>query len=117
MYAGRFIEKGSSAELFARPGHPYTVGLLKSTPRLDEVVPRLYAIDGSPPDLRLPVTGCSFYPRCELGKDSCLDGEPPLGTTEGGRRVACLFPYQAEDVIEAEIEEELEQAAKAVGDA
>ena len=116
MYAGKFVEKGSAMDLFARPGHPYTVGLLKSTPRLDEVVPRLYAIDGSPPDLRLPVTGCSFYPRCEIGRDICLDGEPALIATRGLDEVACHFPYEAGRVIAAEMEAELEESAKAVAD-
>ena len=92
MYAGRFIERGSARELFGHPAHPYTAGLLKSTPRLDVTVPRLYAINGSPPDLRNPVTGCSFYARCESGRDECLRDEPVLVGQGTGRGVACRFP-------------------------
>jgi peptide/nickel transport system ATP-binding protein len=92
MYAGRIFETGNVRDLFTKPGHPYTVGLMKSTPRLDEVVPRLYAIKGAPPDLRQPVLSCSFYPRCDLRTQVCLDGEPPL-ITAGDREVACRNPY------------------------
>ncbi len=116
MYAGRFVEKGYSREIFANPGHPYTVGLLKSTPRLDEVVPRLYSIPGSPPDLRLPVTGCTFLPRCELGTSgACGAGEPLLTGQKGTREVACYRAFEAEEVIAAELEAErmaMEQAGE-----
>ncbi|MCB1246819.1 MAG: ABC transporter ATP-binding protein [Acidimicrobiia bacterium] len=108
MYAGKFVEKGNAAEIFGEPGHPYTVGLLKSTPRLDELVPRLYSIAGSPPDLRLPVVGCPFRPRCELAMDSCAETEPLLTGKAGTREVACLRSYEAEAVIEAELEAEWE---------
>ena len=104
MYAGRFVEKADTGDIFAEPGHPYTVGLLKSTPRLDEIVPTLYAIDGSPPDLRLPVEWCSFEPRCELAEQACRRGEPLLAEISGGRDVACIFPYEAKRVIEQELE-------------
>ena len=92
MYAGKFIEQGSARELFGQPGHPYTAGLLKSTPRLDVIVPRLYAIEGSPPDLRTPVSGCTFHSRCEFARDECLADEPLLGTQSSERGVACRFP-------------------------
>ncbi len=92
MYAGRFIEQGSARELFANPSHPYTVGLLKSTPRLDVIVPRLYAIAGSPPDLRNPVHGCSFRQRCEYATDECQQEEPLLPPAGGMRGVACRYP-------------------------
>jgi peptide/nickel transport system ATP-binding protein len=95
MYAGRFIEQGSARELFSRPEHPYTAGLLKSTPRLDVIVPRLYAIDGSPPDLRIPVHGCTFHARCEYARDECLTEEPVLHKPGTARDVACRFPLDA----------------------
>ena len=92
MYAGRFIEQGSSRELFGLPGHPYTAGLLKSTPRLDVIVPRLYAIEGAPPDMRIPVRGCTFHDRCEFARDECATEEPLLDAQSSGRSVACMFP-------------------------
>lgn len=113
MYAGRFVEKGTAEEIFGKPGHPYTVGLLKSTPRLDEVVPRLYSIPGSPPDLRIPVVGCTFLPRCEIGEDSCGTVEPLLTGKKGTREVACYRSFEAESVIEAELEAEWEALAHA----
>ncbi|MEZ5174963.1 MAG: ABC transporter ATP-binding protein [Acidimicrobiia bacterium] len=113
MYAGRFVEKGNALELFGKPGHPYTVGLLKSTPRLDEIVPRLYAITGTTPDLRLPVVGCSFAPRCEISGDECKVTEPILSTERGKRAVACYKPFVAERVIEQELEAEWEALEEA----
>jgi oligopeptide/dipeptide ABC transporter ATP-binding protein len=78
MYAGRIIERANAAELYANPRHPYTLGLLRSVPRLDEPRrARLAPIEGQPPDLtRLP-PGCSFAPRCAYRVERC--GEvPPL---------------------------------------
>jgi oligopeptide/dipeptide ABC transporter ATP-binding protein len=103
MYAGKFIEQGSARELFGQPGHPYTAGLLKSTPRLDVIVPRLYAIEGSPPDLRAPVSGCTFHSRCEFGRDECLADEPLLGTHGSERGVACRFPLGSSSGVVSEV--------------
>jgi peptide/nickel transport system ATP-binding protein len=89
MYAGHIIESGAAEEVFERPGHPYTRGLLASTPRLDQVGSRLTGIDGSPPDLVNPPTGCPFHPRCSLVIDRCPDEMPPLEEHEAGREVAC----------------------------
>jgi oligopeptide/dipeptide ABC transporter ATP-binding protein len=76
MYAGRIIERGSAAEIYADPRHPYTLGLLRSVPRLDEPIrAKLDPIEGQPPDLtRLP-PGCAFAPRCAYRVDRC--GEVP----------------------------------------
>src|SRR5207237_6346279 len=87
MYAGRIIERGTARELYANPRHPYTLGLLKSVPRLD--VPRrqrLDPIDGQPPDLtRLPA-GCAFAPRCHFSVERCRLEVPPLrGVGETGQ--------------------------------
>jgi oligopeptide/dipeptide ABC transporter ATP-binding protein len=78
MYAGRIIEQASAAELYANPRHPYTLGLLRSVPRLDEPRrARLEPIDGQPPDLsRLP-PGCAFAPRCTFRAERCAQ-VPPL---------------------------------------
>ena len=79
MYAGRIIERGSAREIYANPRHPYTVGLLRSVPRLD--LPRrakLDPIEGQPPDLvRLP-QGCAFRARCRWAIDKCATDTPPL---------------------------------------
>ncbi len=89
MYAGRIVETGDAGEVFRTPGHPYTWGLLRSTPRLDLVQPRLVGIDGSPPDLASPPPGCPFHPRCVLATDRCVEEVPPLTDHGGGRKVAC----------------------------
>ena len=77
MYAGRIIEQGTARELYARPRHPYTLGLLRSVPRLDEARrARLDPIEGQPPDLsRLP-PGCAFAPRCAYRVERCLAERP-----------------------------------------
>ncbi len=68
MYSGKIVELAPAADLYRDPGHPYTAGLLRSTPRLDIVIPRLVSIDGSPPDLVNPPNGCAFAARCALGR-------------------------------------------------
>jgi peptide/nickel transport system ATP-binding protein len=93
MYAGHIVETAEAAEAFRRPGHPYTRGLLRSTPRLDQVEERLVGIDGVPPDLVNPPTGCPFHPRCPLATDECLDQMPPLAAHEPGREVACWHAF------------------------
>ena len=72
MYAGKVIEEGPTAELFANPRHPYTIGLLNSVPRLDEGRhTELRTIEGAPPDLSNPPTGCPFMPRCFFARNVC----------------------------------------------
>jgi oligopeptide/dipeptide ABC transporter ATP-binding protein len=84
MYAGRIIERATARELYAEPHHPYTLGLLRSVPRLDEPQrARLAPIDGQPPDLtRLP-PGCPFAPRCAFRVERC-DREVPALVSVGG---------------------------------
>jgi oligopeptide/dipeptide ABC transporter ATP-binding protein len=79
MYAGKIIERGTARELYANPRHPYTLGLLRSVPRLDEPRrARLDPIEGQPPDLtRLP-SGCAFRPRCAFRVERCAAEVPPL---------------------------------------
>ena len=90
MYAGKNIEQGSANASYARPRHPYTLGLLRSVPRLDQ--PRKHSlepIEGQPPDLaRLP-QGCSFRPRCRFAIDHCAREAPPLVLVEEGHTSAC----------------------------
>jgi oligopeptide/dipeptide ABC transporter ATP-binding protein len=89
MYAGRIIERASAAELYSNPRHPYTLGLLRSVPRLDEPRrSRLAPIEGQPPDLtRLP-RGCSFAPRCAYRVERCSE-VPPLEALSPGHLSAC----------------------------
>jgi len=79
MYAGRIVETATARDLYADPRHPYTLGLLRSVPRLDEARKRrLEAIEGLPPDLAHLPAGCAFYPRCRFRIDKCLTEKPPL---------------------------------------
>lgn len=89
MYAGRVVESGVLGELTNSPRHPYTFALLRSVPDPDRRVDRLLSIAGQPPDLRLPLTGCSFAPRCPFAADGCRHGEPDL-VDIGGRATACV---------------------------
>ena len=90
MYAGKIIERGSAREIYSNPRHPYTVGLLKSVPRLDQPRrARLEPIEGQPPDLiNLPL-GCAFRPRCRWAVDRCAAEVPPLMQTGEGHWSAC----------------------------
>ena len=95
MYAGKIIETGPVQEVFRQPGHPYTAGLLQSTPRLDVVKSRLTIIEGNPVDLLRPPTGCPYHPRCPLQLDQCLEEMPPTEQPFSGREVACWRGFDA----------------------
>lgn len=90
MYAGRFVEEASVDEIFARPKHPYTLGLLESIPRLDAAQDRLTPIRGQPPDLTHMPVGCAFQPRCPNALDRCRLEVPALSVSESGQRFACF---------------------------
>jgi oligopeptide/dipeptide ABC transporter ATP-binding protein len=92
MYAGRIIERSTARELYAHPRHPYTLGLLRSVPRLDEPRrARLAPIDGQPPDLtRLP-PGCAFAPRCAFRVERCAHDVPPLEPVGGISHVSACW--------------------------
>ncbi|MGH7389762.1 MAG: ABC transporter ATP-binding protein [Candidatus Rokuibacteriota bacterium] len=77
MYAGRLVEGGSVHTIFDAPAHPYTQALLESIPRMGDPDKRLTAIDGQPPDLAAPPSGCSFHPRCPKVMDRCRVEAPP----------------------------------------
>ena len=90
MYAGRIIETGTAKDIFANPKHPYTLGLLKSVPRLDEArKEKLEPIEGVPPDLVNLPKGCSFYPRCRYHVEKCLEESPPLMLVAENHFAAC----------------------------
>lgn len=98
MYAGRIVEEADTQTLFARPKHPYTLGLLRSVPRIDdEISTELCTIEGQPPDLTNLPSGCSFHPRCEWCVEACRRDEPPLVRNNDGGRHACFVQLQ-EDV-------------------
>jgi len=89
MYAGRVVETGAVENVFGAPRHPYTAGLLRSTPRLDDVEPELLA--GTVPEPGDRPAGCSFAPRCPHAAEECRGEDPPLAPVEGGdRRAACV---------------------------
>jgi oligopeptide/dipeptide ABC transporter ATP-binding protein len=80
MYAGRHVESGSVRDIFNNPAHPYTQALLRSVPRMDEEVERLYSIEGQPPALWDLPQGCRFAPRCNFATDRCRRQYPPTFT-------------------------------------
>ncbi len=90
MYAGKAIEQGTSEEIYHYPRHPYTLGLLRSVPRLDRPKKaKLCPIEGQPPDLLDLPRGCSFMPRCNFAIDKCFYEAPPLIRTDGNHLSAC----------------------------
>ncbi|MET4926731.1 ABC transporter ATP-binding protein [Streptomyces sp. PSRA5] len=98
MYAGRIVETAPVHELYKRPAHPYTRGLLDSIPRLDQKGQELYAIKGLPPNLTRIPSGCAFNPRCPSAQDICRTDIPallPVTERDGGelpgRGSACHF--------------------------
>jgi oligopeptide transport system ATP-binding protein len=93
MYAGHIIEAASCKDVYSDPRHPYTLGLLASIPRLDDIKEKLTPIEGLPPDLIEPGLGCPFVPRCrfykELELQQCLEEMPPLEPVAPGHKIAC----------------------------
>jgi oligopeptide/dipeptide ABC transporter ATP-binding protein len=89
MYASHLVELGTKNELFARPLHPYTVGLLNSIPRLDTKTKYLTPITGSVCNMLEPPRGCKFHPRCAHAMDICTEAVPPLKEVAPGHFVAC----------------------------
>jgi oligopeptide transport system ATP-binding protein len=90
MYAGRVVEAGPVRDIFYRPQHPYTAGLLRSMPRLDEQgAGRLQTIAGQPPNLQRLPPGCAFHDRCAHRFEPCLSQRPPLRPIAEGRSKAC----------------------------
>lgn len=90
MYAGRIVESGVSADIYHRPRHPYTRGLLKSVPRLDQPRgERLIPIVGHPPDMTQLGAGCAFLPRCPYAVDRCQHERPDLELVDDGHSSAC----------------------------
>jgi oligopeptide/dipeptide ABC transporter ATP-binding protein len=96
MYAGRIIERGTARELYANPRHPYTLGLLRSVPRLDEPRrARLDPIEGQPPDLTQLPAGCAFTPRCGFAADRCRVEAPALREVRAGGHVSACWEAES----------------------
>ena len=95
MYAGKIVEQGLVDDIFYKPSHPYTVGLLRSMPRVDaESYERLIPIEGSPVDMLNPPEGCPFAPRCEHAMKICLKKMPPYVEVGDRHRSACWLRVQ-----------------------
>ncbi|MFM8680332.1 MAG: ABC transporter ATP-binding protein [Alphaproteobacteria bacterium] len=90
MYAGRVVETSPAAEVFKRPLHPYTEGLLASIPRLEGPIERLDAIPGQVPAPDAMPAGCRFAPRCRYAGPDCTAAPPPLAPRGPGRAAACI---------------------------
>ena len=98
MYAGTFVETGRADPIFARPRHPYTLGLLQSVPRLD--VGRLQSLQpiaGQPRNMLSPPSSCPFAPRCHYRTERCLAELPVLGVMENEHDAACFNPPAADE--------------------
>ncbi|MCC7107517.1 MAG: ABC transporter ATP-binding protein [Chloroflexi bacterium] len=89
MYAGYIVESGTADDVFHTPRHPYTLGLLRSIPRVDEVREKLIPIEGLPPDLIDTPPGCPFQPRCPYAIDRCQQENPSLEPVSLGHTIAC----------------------------
>jgi oligopeptide transport system ATP-binding protein len=100
MYGGRIVEEARVNDLYAKPHHPYTLGLLESIPRLDQAHnSKLIPIEGLPPDLVDIQPGCTFAPRCKYRIEQCDHETPPVEYVTSTHRVAC---WRWEDVIMSE---------------
>lgn len=94
MYGGLIMEEGTSEEIFYSPKHPYTMGLLKSIPKLtSDHKERLIPIPGTPPDLLKPPTGCPFASRCPYAMKVCVEKQPEYTVSETGHRAACWLQH------------------------
>ncbi|MFV2030027.1 oligopeptide ABC transporter ATP-binding protein OppD [Neisseria sp. S1] len=98
MYAGRTMEYGGIEQIFYRPTHPYTIGLLGAVPRLDGEEAKLPTIAGNPPNLAALPPGCPFQARCNYVTDMCRHSEPPLTQQADGSCRACFWQMEGADV-------------------
>ena len=101
MYSGFIVEEGNVNDLYAHPRHPYTLGLLRSIPRLDlGRQKRLIPIDGLPPDLLEPPTHCPFAPRCAFVQEKCWQENPALVEVTPGHKAACWVDISGVPVLQ-----------------
>jgi peptide/nickel transport system ATP-binding protein len=100
MYAGRVVEVGTTADIFYRPRHPYTLGLIRAVPTVMGVFEELASIPGSPPDLINLPSGCKFHPRCPFATDLCRQEEPELEAVGDEHFAACWHWTEVQQEIE-----------------
>jgi len=94
MYAGRIIEKAPVKTFYKNPAHPYSVGLIRSVPVLGRPAERLFSIEGQPPTLLNPPSGCRFAPRCTKAEKKCSETYPPKTILEEDHKVSCWLYSQ-----------------------
>ncbi|MCY4413058.1 MAG: ABC transporter ATP-binding protein [Caldilineaceae bacterium] len=112
MYAGFIVEEGPVDVIYGQPRHPYTLGLLRSIPRLDlGRQKRLIPIEGLPPDLLDPPQSCPFAPRCPFVIDKCLEENPPLMAIDAVRKSACWVDLSDVEIYDTSSDEQVEAVA------
>jgi peptide/nickel transport system ATP-binding protein len=94
MYAGRIVEEARVADLFYRPRHPYSVGLLRAVPRVSGELGALASIPGAPPDLVRPPSGCAYHPRCAFAIERCRQEDPTLVSVDSPQHTAACIRWQ-----------------------
>ncbi len=100
MYGGNIVENALVKDLYQRPAHPYTQGLLASIPRLDQKGSSLTSIEGTPPNLSSPPVGCTFAARCPHAFDKCTEQTPPLFQVDDAHFAACWLDTETGDIRE-----------------
>ncbi|MFS0728244.1 ABC transporter ATP-binding protein [Paenibacillus sp. 1P07SE] len=111
MYAGQVVEEGDVYEIYRSPKHPYTKGLMNSTPKIEEVRKKLESIPGTVPVLSNMPSGCRFHPRCPVARDICQTEAPQLKMLRPGVQVRCWLHQEGE----VELHEEFKRRAAAGG--
>jgi oligopeptide/dipeptide ABC transporter ATP-binding protein len=100
MYAGKIVESGTAGQIYHRPVHPYTIGLLRSVPRMDRPRgERLIPIEGQPPDLTRDIVGCAYRPRCSFAVERCAREVPALEPATDGHLSACFEKLRLERLL------------------
>ncbi len=99
MYLGRIVEEGTVRDIFHRPKHPYTLGLLESIPRMDRPQSRLHVIPGAVPSPMFLPPGCPFASRCAYATAECLEKEPEITSITGSHKAACFNQARAESGV------------------
>ncbi len=116
MYAGKIVERGSAADIFYRPRHPYTWGLLQSVPRLDARQDRVFRyIPGTPPDLLNPPAGCPFAARCPYACRACAAYMPEETDFENAHACRCWLYHEGAEELRKKAEADWKEQGKEVG--
>ena len=98
MYAGKIVEEGDVESIYENPKHPYTIGLIKSVPDVNQKIDKLYSIPGNVPKPGSIKQGCAFAARCEFAMNRCFSENPPLLNSGQGQSVRCFLHETVEDV-------------------